>query len=183
MELGISDSNSAREARIILTSSWEELGEAGEQKASQAIPKGFSHFHNKLVSCQHGNDYEEIDLIVMGTTGIWSIEVKNWRGIAYPGDYPEEIVFVRNTPDGRRTSTRVNPFYQAHNHTQDLHSYLSRTLGEWFPSIHTLVVFVSRDSNGVIGVNLDHVRRLNPSVVYLDEMPEVITDKSKIVRG
>lgn len=165
------------------TSSWEELGEVGEQKVSQAIPKGFSHFRNKLVPCQYDNDYEEIDLIVIGTTGIWSIEVKSWRGIAYHGDYPEEIVFVRNTPDGRRTSNRYNPFYQARNHAQDLHSYLAYSLKEWFPSIHTLVVFASRDRIGVNGVNLERVRRLNPSIIYLDEMPEVITDNSNIVRG
>jgi len=164
------------------TDSWEELGEAGEQKVLPAVPEGFFYFRNVLVPCHHGNDYEEIDLVVVGATGIWSIEIKNWRGIAYPGDYAEELVFIRNTPSGHRTSYRDNPFYQARNHAQDLYSYLVDNLKEWFPSIHTLVVFASRDPHGVTGVNLDRVRYSNPSVIYLEEMKSVLKDPRKIVR-
>jgi hypothetical protein len=169
--------------RVSSTDSWEQLGEAGEQKVSATIPKDFSHFRNLLVPCQHGNDYEEIDLVAVGPTGIWSIEVKNWRGIAYPGDYPEELIFIRSTPDGRRTSTRDNPFYQARNHSQDLHSYLAKKLKEWFPPIHTLVVFVSRDPDGVNGADLGRVRHINPSIIYLEEMTNVLSDSRRIVQA
>jgi len=168
--------------RVSSTDSWEQLGEAGEQKVSAAIPEDFSYFRNLLVPCQHGNDYEEIDLIVVGPTGIWSIEVKNWRGIAYPGDYPDELVFNRRLSSGHHTSYRDNPFYQARNHSEDLYSYLAATSKCWFPPIHTLVVFASRDPDGVNGADLGRVRRNNPSIIYLEEMPRVLTDSREIVR-
>ena len=172
-----------RKYRVSKTDSWEELGEDGERKVLAAIPEGFSHYRNVLVPCHHGNDYEEIDLIVVGPTGIWSIEIKNWRGIAYSGHHPEELVFSRRLPRGRRTSYRDNPYYQARNHAQDLHFYLEESLNEWFPSIHTLVVFASRDPVGINGVNLDRVRYANPSIIYLEEMTNVLGDPRKIVRG
>jgi hypothetical protein len=55
--------------------SWEELGKAGEQKVIMAIPTGFVHFRNIYIPCCHGYGNEEIDLMVTGPTGIWSIEV------------------------------------------------------------------------------------------------------------
>lgn len=172
-----------RKYRVSKTDSWEELGEDGERKVRAAIPEGFSHYRNILVPCQHGNDYEEIDLIVVGSTGIWSVEIKNWRGIAYPGRHREELVFSRRLPRGRRTSYRDNPYFQARNHVQDLFSYLAESLKEWFPPIHTLVVFASRDPDGVNGVNLERVRYANPSIIYLEEMTNVLVDPSKTIRG
>lgn len=169
--------------RVSSTDSWEELGEDGERKVLATIPEGFSHYRNILVPCHHGNDYEEIDLIVVGPTGIWSIEIKNWRGIAYSGHHRDELVFSRRLPRGRRTSYRDNPYYQARNHAEDLGSYLQESLKEWFPSIHTLVVFASRDPAGINGVNLDRVRYANPSIIYLEEMTNVLVDSSKTVRG
>ena len=163
--------------------SWEDLGEAGEQKVIAAIPTGFDYFRNIYVPCCHGYVQEEIDLVVTGSTGIWSIEVKNWRGVAYLGDYPEEIVFVRNTSRGERTSFRDNPYEQARRHAEDLHHYLSKTLKSWFPSIHTLVVFATRDRNGVNGANLDNICRYNPSTIYLDELQGLLSKPSNIVRN
>ena len=128
------------------TKSWEEWGEDGEHKVVSAIPKGFSYFRNAIVNCQHGNDYEEIDLIAVGLTGIWCVEIKNWRGIAYPGDYREELVFIRKTPNGKRTSFRENPYYQTKDHTYDLSYYLRTTTKKWFPSKHSIVVIVNRDN-------------------------------------
>jgi len=160
--------------RVSSTDSWEQLGEAGEQKVREAIPEGFYHFRNIFVPCHHGYGREEIDLVVVGPTGIWAIEVKNWRGIAYPGDYPEELVFIRNTPDGRRTSHRENPYLQASDHAYDLHRYLTDNLQKWFPSVKTLVIFASRDPSGVNGVNLDRVRDTNPTIIYLEEMTRVL---------
>jgi len=49
--------------------SWEELGEAGEQKVIEAIPVGFSHFRNIYIPCCHGYGREEIDLVATGPTG------------------------------------------------------------------------------------------------------------------
>lgn len=169
--------------RVSSTDSWEKLGEAGEQKVSAAIPEDFSYFRNLLVPCQHGKDYEEIDLVAVGPTGIWSIEVKNWRGIAYPGDYREELIFIRSTPDGRRPSTRYNPYDQARCCSEDLYDYLKKSLKEWFPPIHTLVVFASRDPDGVNGVDLDRVRPTNPSIIYLEEMTNVLSDSRRIVQA
>ena len=168
---------------ISTTNSWEELGEAGEQKVLTAVPKGFFYFRNILVPCIHGNDYEEIDLAVVGPTGIWSIEVKNWRGIAYPGNYPEELIFVRKTSDGTRTSTRDNPFYQAHHHSEDLHDYLAKRLKGWFPSIQTLVIFAFRDPEGINGANLTRIRYTNPSIIYLEEMGNLLEDSRKKVQA
>jgi len=54
--------------------SWEELGEVGEQKVIASISKGFAYFRNIYVPCCHGYGKEEIDLVVTGPTGIWSIE-------------------------------------------------------------------------------------------------------------
>ncbi len=163
--------------------SWEELGEAGEQKVVTAIPKGFAYFRNIYIPCCHGYGTEEIDLVVTGPTGIWSVEVKNWRGIAYPSDYPEEIVFVRNTSSGKRTSFRDNPYQQARRHAEDLHHYLSQKLKVWFPGTRTLVVFATRDRNGINGVNLYRIRRYNPSIIYLDEMLERLNNLGDLVRG
>ena len=154
--------------------SWEELGEAGERKVRAAIPKGFDYFRNIHIPCCHGYGSEEIDLVVTGRTGIWSIEIKNWRGIARLGDYPEEVVFIRNTSRGERTSFRDNPYKQARRHTEDLYQYLAQTLKSWFPTINTLVVFATRDKNGVNGVNLNNIRYYNPSIIYLDELQKYI---------
>ena len=162
--------------------SWEELGEAGEQKVIASIPTGFAHFRNIYIPCCHGYGYEEIDLVVIGPTGIWSIEVKNWRGIAYPGDYPEEIVFVRNTSKGERTSFRNNPYEQARRHAEDLNYYLKKILKTWFPTIHTLVVFATKDRNGVNGANLYNIRRYNPSTIYLDELPGLLSNPNSLVK-
>ena len=68
------------------SASWVEMGEVGEEKVVASIPKGYASFRNRLVPCCHGYVQEEIDLVATGPTGIWSIEVKNWRGIAYRGD-------------------------------------------------------------------------------------------------
>ena len=163
--------------------SWIELGQAGEQKVLAAIPKGFTCFQNILVPCVHGLEFEEIDIVAVGPTGIWSIEVKNWRGIAYPGDYPEELVFYRRTPDGNRTSYRFNPYHQAQSHTQDLFSYLSRSIGKWFPPIHNIVVFVKRDNKGRNGVNLNRVLKSNPSYIYLYQIPAVLLNPMKNIRA
>ena len=146
--------------------SWEEMGEVGEQKVIAAIPKGFAYFRNIYVPCCHGFGREEIDLVVLGPTGIWCIEVKNWRGIAYRGDYSEEIVFVRNTASGERISFRENPYLQARYHAHDLHAYLSQKIKTWFPTIRTLVVFAARDRHGINGVNLSRIRRSDPSEPY-----------------
>jgi len=163
--------------------SWEELGEAGEQKVAAAIPKGFAYFRNIHIPCCHGYGTEEIDLVVTGPTGIWSIEVKNWRGIAYPGDYPDEIEFVRNTSRGKRTSFRDNPYIQARRHAEDLHHYLSQNLKTWFPGTRYLVVFATRDMDGVNGVNLYRIHHDNPSTIYLDEMLERISNPRDLVRA
>ena len=162
--------------------SWEELGEAGEQKVIAAIPKGFAYSRNIHIPCCHGYGTEEIDLVVTGPTGIWSIEVKNWRGIAYPGYHPEEIEFARNTSRGERISFRNNPYQQARRHAEDLHHYLSENIKSWFPSIRWLVVFATRDRNGVNGVNLDRIRHNNPSIIYLSELEKFICKPGPPVR-
>ncbi len=131
------------------------MGEVGEEKVIGAIPKGFTYFRNRLVPCCHAYGQEEIDLVVTGLTGIWSIEVKNWRGLAYPErDSLEVIVFQRNTPSGEKTSYRENPYAQARRHAHDLHEYLKQEINGWFPAVKTLVVFVTYDRYGVDGVNL-----------------------------
>ena len=153
---------------------WIEMGKIGEETVTESIPKGFKYFRNIYVPCFHGYDREEIDLVIIGRSGIWSIEIKNWRGIAYLGNYPDEIVFERNTKLGLRTSFRYNPYYQAKRHSEDLHKYFCRYFKSYFPSPQTLVVFVQKDINGINGVNLSHIRRSNPSIIYLQELKSVI---------
>lgn len=168
----------AGEFRVAQAESWSVLGEKGEEEVRRHVPDGFYSFQNILLRCCHGNDFEEIDLIVVGETGIWCVEIKNWRGIAYPTYDRDSIDVVRRTPNGPRNSQRFNPYYQVKRHCQDLHDCLSY-LKIWFPPIRSLVVFASRDKDGIEGVNLDRIRGENLSLIYLEELTQTLLDSGK----
>ena len=90
---------------------------------------------------------------------------------------------LQDTSSGKKTSFRDNPYRQARRHADDLHHYLSQNLKVWFPGTRYLVVFATKDMEGVNGVNLYHVRRYNSSLIYLDEMLERISNPGDLVRG
>lgn len=161
--------------RVRQNASWEELGDAGEARVQAAVPRQYTVFPNVLVRCSHGDkDFEEIDLVAVGPTGIWAVEVKTWRGVLTASEDPQEFVCVRPNASGVSESYRENPYYLARDHADDLHGYLSERLRTDEFKVRTLIVFAARDLHGMNGINMEFVRSQNPSFVYADEIPRVL---------
>ncbi len=161
--------------RIRQNASWEELGDAGEARVQAAVPRQYTVFPNVLVPCSHGDkDFEEIDLVAVGPTGIWAVEVKAWRGVLTASEDPQEFICVRPNASGVSESYRENPYYLARGHADDLRGYLSDQLRTNEFKAQTLIVFAFRDSYGINGINMEFVRLQNPSFVYADEISTIL---------
>jgi len=118
--------------------------------------------------------------MAVGPTGIWCIEIKNWRGIVYPGEDRETLYVKRQAKTKAFASQRVNPFLQLKRHSEDLLEYFRDTVPIWLP-LKRLVVFSKYDQNGKDGINLNPVRDWNPSLCYLKEMPFKLTARNERV--
>jgi hypothetical protein len=120
-------------------------GEALGQKELKKLKKhGYKVFAN--MKLKHNNDQSEMDFIVIGSNGIFIVEVKNIKGTitGHVGD--EHLIQIKKTKYNTYENKFYNPIKQVNTHVYKLSKYLKdNNINDWiegyvyFPKKHSSI--------------------------------------------
>lgn len=136
---------------ILMSKNWKNMeilksGLAGEEVTAEIIsslPDSFYAFQNVKVTYE--DKTSELDMIVVGPTGVFVIETKNMTGTII-GDYESQEWVHKKQVNGRTTSKNFySPVKQVGTHVYRLANYL-RSNG-WPVHVASLVFFANQDAD------------------------------------
>lgn len=120
-------------------------GEALGQKELKKLKKyGYKVFAN--MKLKHNNDQSEMDFIVVGSNGIFIVEVKNIKGTIVGDSRDEQLIQVKKTKYNTYENRFYNPIKQVNTHVYKLSKYLKDNgMNHWiegyvyFPKKHSKI--------------------------------------------
>src|SRR6056297_1115926 len=120
-------------------------GEALGQKELKKLKKhGYKVFAN--MKLKHNNDQSEMDFIVIGSNGIFIVEVKNIKGTITGNVEDEHLTQIKKTKYNTYENKFYNPIKQVNTHVYKLSKYLKdNNVNHWiegyvyFPKKHSSI--------------------------------------------
>lgn len=120
-------------------------GEALGQKELKKLKKhGYKVFAN--MKLKHNNDQSEMDFIVIGSNGIFIVEVKNIKGTITGHVEDQHLLQIKKTKYNSYENKFYNPLKQVNTHVYKLSKYLKdNNVNHWiegyvyFPKKHSIV--------------------------------------------
>lgn len=119
-------------------------GEALGQKELKKLKRyGYKVFAN--MKLKHNNDKSEMDFIVIGSNGIFIVEVKNIKGTIAGHVEDEHLIQIKKTKNNTYENKFYNPIKQVNTHVYKLSKYLKENnINYW---IEGYVYFPKKHSN------------------------------------
>lgn len=120
-------------------------GEALGQKELKKLKKhGYKVFSN--MKLKHNNDQSEMDFIVIGSNGIFIVEVKNIKGTIIGHVEDHHLFQIKKTKYNTYENKFYNPLKQVNTHVYKLSKYLKdNNINNWiegyvyFPKKHSII--------------------------------------------
>lgn len=120
-------------------------GEALGQKELKKLKRhGYKVFAN--MKLKHNNDKSEMDFIVIGSNGVFIVEVKNIKGIITGHVADEHLIQIKKTKYNTYENKFYNPIKQVNTHVYKLSNYLKdNNINHWiegyvyFPKKHSVI--------------------------------------------
>lgn len=127
-------------------------GEALGQKELKKLKKhGYKVFAN--MKLKHNNDQSEMDFIIIGSNGIFIVEVKNIKGTITGHVEDEHLIQIKKTKYNTYENKFYNPIKQVNTHVYKLSKYLKdNNVNHWiegyvyFPKKHSNIQVKSNES-------------------------------------